>query len=121
MLLSNEQIVKRTKATSLPMPDEVITYINGLSEKTNINRNNNTNQPVFEQNKRVILDDGLDFNDEHIYDNNKRRFSHAVTPHTDEMYDDSHVDEMNVQHDGPVSYIMNDINDIDNIPNVPEY
>ena len=38
MLLSNEQIVKRTKATSLPMSDEVITYINELSEKRKINK-----------------------------------------------------------------------------------
>jgi hypothetical protein len=48
MLLNNEQIVKRTKATSLPMPDEVISYINGLSEKRNINKSNNASQPIFE-------------------------------------------------------------------------
>ena len=49
-----------------------------------------------------------------------RRFSHAVTPNTDEMYDDSYVDEMNVQHDAPVPYTMNDINNIDNIPDVSD-
>ena len=120
MLLNNEQIVKRTKATSLPMPDEVISYINGLSEKRNINKSNNASQPIFEQNKRVIVDDGLDHDDENIYNKNMRRFSHAVTPNTDEMYDDSYVDEMNVQHDAPVPYTMNDINNIDNIPDVSD-
>ena len=104
MLLNNEQIVKRTKATSLPMPDEVISYINGLSEKRNINKSNNASQPIFEQNKRVIVDDGLDYDDENIYNKNMRRFSHAMTPNTDEMYDDSYADEMNVQHDAPVPY-----------------
>ena len=80
MLLSNEQIVKRTKATPLPMPDEVITYLNGLSDKRNTNKGNNTNQPVFEQNRRLIVDDGIDYDDEKIYNNNTRRFSNLATP-----------------------------------------
>ena len=81
MLLSNEQIVERPKATSLPTPDEVITYLNGLSDKRNINKCNNSNQPVFEKKRRVI-DDGLDYDDEIIYNNNMRRFSNSVTPHS---------------------------------------
>ena len=96
MLLSNEQIVKCTKATSLPMPDEVVTYLNGLSDKRNINKGNNTNQPIFEQNRRVIVDDGRDYDDEKICNNDTRRFSNSATPHSDEMYDDSYGVEPHV-------------------------
>ena len=114
MLLSNEQIVKRTKARSLPMPDEVITYLNGLSDKRNINKDNNSNQPVFEQNRRVIFDDGLD--DEKIYNNNMRKFSNSATSHSDEMYDDSYDVEPHVMPEPPHVPEMTDENDINNMP-----
>ena len=116
MLLSNEQIVKRTKATSLPMPDEVITYLNGLSDKRNINKGNNTNQPVFEQNRRVIDDDGLDYDDHKIYNNNMRRFSNSHKPHSNEMYDDSYDVEPHVMSELPDAPVMNDENDFNDMP-----
>ena len=114
MLLSNEQIVKRTKATSLPMPDEVITYLNGLSDKRNINKGNNINQPVFEQNRRLIVDDGLDYDDEKIYNNNTRRFSNLATPHSDEMYDDSYdAEPLVLPQPSDVQVITDDMPDND--------
>ena len=116
MLLSNEQIVKRTKATSVPMPDEVVTYLNGLSDKRNINKGYNTNQPVFEQNRRLIVDDGLDYDDEKIYNNNMRRFSNSATPHSDEMYDDLYDAEPFVLPQPPDVQMVTDENNINDMP-----
>ena len=48
MLLSNEQIVKRTKAT---------THLNTLSAKRKISKTNNIKQPIFEQNNRTLIDE----------------------------------------------------------------
>lgn len=93
MLLSNEQIVKRTKATALPVPHEVITHLNNLAANRKINKANNTNQPISEQNRTVIPDDGLDYEDEVIYNNNTRRFSSTVNDLSDELYDDINVEE----------------------------
>ena len=97
MLLSNEQIVKRTKATPLPVPDEVIMYINKLSEKRKLNKINNTNQPVFEQNRRLIPDDGLDYDDDLMHRYNKRAVSNNVNEYSDEMYDDLYNNELHIE------------------------
>ena len=65
MLLCNEQIVKRTKATPLPMTDEVIAHLTSLSANRKISKTSNVRQPVFEQNKRILYDDDdADYNDE---------------------------------------------------------
>ena len=98
------------------MPDEVITYLNGLSDKRNINKGNNTNQPVFEHNRFVIVDDGLDYDDEKIYNNNMRRFSNSATPHSDELYDDSYDVEPHVMPELPDVPVMTDENDINDMP-----
>lgn len=57
MLLSNQQIVKRTKATVLPMSDEVIAHLNFLSSTRKVSKTSNVKQPVFEQNK-ILIEDG---------------------------------------------------------------
>ena len=98
------------------MPDEVITYLNGLSDKKNINKGNNTNQPVFEQNRRLIVDDGLDYDDERIYNNNTRRFSNLATQHSDEMYDDSYDAESPVLPQPSDVQVMTDEKDINDMP-----
>ena len=115
MLLSNQQIVKRTKATPLPIPDEVIIYINKLSENRKINSNNNTNQPVFEQNKRFIPDDGLDYDDYTISRSNMRYVNNNVNPYSDEMYDDSYSNEQQIEYVPPIPPLMNEMTDIDEI------
>ena len=56
MLLSNQQIVKRTKATVLPMSDEVIAHLNLLSSTRKISKTSNVKQPVFEQNNKIVED-----------------------------------------------------------------
>ena len=97
------------------MPDEVITYLNGLSDKRNINKGNNTNQPVFEHNRFVIVDDGLDYDDEKIYNNNMRRFSNSATPHSDEMYDDLYDAEPLVFPQPSDVQVMTDENNINDM------
>jgi hypothetical protein len=57
MMLCNEQIVKRTKATPLPMTDEVISHLTSLSDNRKSSKTVNVRQPVFEQNNRVLYDD----------------------------------------------------------------
>jgi hypothetical protein len=57
MLLCNEQIVKRTKATPLPMTDEVIAHLTSLSDNRKSSKTVNVRQPVFEQNNRIWYDD----------------------------------------------------------------
>jgi hypothetical protein len=54
MLLCNEQIVKRTKATPLPMTDEVIAHLTSLAVNRKRSKTVNFRQPVFEQNNRVL-------------------------------------------------------------------
>ena len=115
MLLSNEQIVKRTKATPLPVPDEVIRYINNLSANRKINKTNNTNQPTFEQSKRLIPDDGLDYEDDKIYSSNKRRISSTVNSHSDELYDASYENDPADEYantDLPIIDQVTDMNDV---------
>ena len=41
LFLSNQSVVKRTKATPLPMSDEVITHLNSLSVNRKINETSN--------------------------------------------------------------------------------
>ena len=98
MLLSNDQIVKRTKPTALPVPHEVITHLNNLAANRKINKANNTNQPIFLQNRRVIPDDRLDYEDDVIYNNNTRRFSSTVNDLSNEVYDDIYVEEFFEQY-----------------------
>ena len=120
MLLSNEQIVKRTKATSLPIPDEVILYINRLAEKRKINKINNTNQPIFEQNRRLIPDDGLDYDDDFIYKTNMRSVNNTVNPYSDEMYDNSYEDEPHVEYDTPNPPVFDNSHNIEEIEEIAD-
>ena len=64
MVLCNGQIVKRTKATPLPMSDEVIAHLNSLSANRKISKTSNVRQPVFELNNRILYDDDADYDDE---------------------------------------------------------
>jgi hypothetical protein len=87
MLLCNEQIVKRTKATPLPMTDEVIAHLTSLSDNRKSSKTVYVRQPVFEQNNRVLYDDDdIDDADD---------FGDHVEPmmiHSYELpYDDEHV------------------------------
>ena len=63
-LLCNGHIVKRTKATPLPMSDEVIARLNSLSANRKISKTSNVRQPVFELNNRILYDDDADYDDE---------------------------------------------------------
>ena len=98
------------------MPDEVITYLNGLSDKKNINKGNNTNQPAFEQNRRVIVDHCLDYDDEKIYSNNMRRLSNSATSHSDDMYDDSYYVEPHVMPELPDKPVITDESNNNDMP-----
>ena len=63
------------------------------------------------------MDDGLDYDDEKIYNNNTRRFSNLATPHFDEMYDDSYYDAEPLVLPQPSDVsVMTDENDINNMP-----
>jgi hypothetical protein len=96
-LLSNEQIVKRTKATPLPMSDVVIAHLNSLSANRKISKTNNVRQPVFEQNNHTIDDNDDDYDNE-IIDHAEPDMLH---PH-DLPYDDEHVDnELQYELDVP--------------------
>ena len=64
MLLGNLKIVKRTKATPLPMTDDVITYLNKLASERKLNMSVNVKQPIFEQSNQIIDDDGVDYSNE---------------------------------------------------------
>ena len=112
MLLSNEQIVKRTKATVLPVPDEVITHLNKLSANRKIRRQNNTNQPLFEQSKRVIPDDGLDYDDDTIYNITNRRISSPVDAHSDELYDTVYEDVVYNEPMNIDTHAMDEVTDV---------
>jgi hypothetical protein len=98
MLLCNEQIVKRTKATPLPMTDEVIAHLTSLTVNRKSSKTVNVRQPVFEQNNRVLYDDDdIDDTDD---------FGDHVEPemiHPYELpYDDEHVaNEIQSEFDVP--------------------
>jgi hypothetical protein len=98
MLLCNEQIVKRTKATPLPMTDEMIAHLTSLSDNRKSSKTVNVRQPVFEQNNRVLYDDDdIDDADD---------FGDHVEPmmiHPYELpYDDEHgANEIQSEFDGP--------------------
>ena len=64
MLLANERIVKRTKATVLPMPDEVILHLNALASKR---KTANVKQPVFENSNHTVFNDDDDIDDDTEY------------------------------------------------------
>ena len=63
MLLANEQIVKRTKATVLPMPNEVVLHLNSLAANRKVA---NVKQPVYE-NSHTVFDDDDDVDDDPEY------------------------------------------------------
>ena len=63
MLLSNEQIVKRTKATVLPMPHEVVLHLNNLAASR---KTDHVKQPVFE-NSHTVFNDNDDVDDDPEY------------------------------------------------------
>ena len=86
MLLSNEQIVKRTKATILPISDEVITHLNTLSAKRKISKTNNIKQPIFEQNNRTLIDE----EDDEFYDDSNINRPAMIEPNI-LLNDDEHV------------------------------
>jgi hypothetical protein len=92
LLLSNQSVVKRTKATPLPMSDEVIAHLNSLSVNRKINKTSNYRQPIFEQNKRLISDN----DDEYCDDNDAHDVVDDIAPsmiHPYELpYDDEHVE-----------------------------
>jgi hypothetical protein len=115
MLLSNLQIVKRTKATSLPVPDEVINYINSWSLDRKISKVNNISSPVFEQNKRLIADDELDCDDDIIYHSNRKRINSSSNPEFDENYDipdDDKFDAKPLLLDAIQEYTVHVIDDV---------
>ena len=64
MLLGNQKIVKRTKATKLPMTEDVIVYLNKLASERKVNQSVNAKQPIFEQNNQILEDDGIDYSNE---------------------------------------------------------
>ena len=58
--------MKRTKATSLPMTDDVISYLNKLVSEKKLNTSVNVKHPIFEQSNQILEDDGIDYsNDEY--------------------------------------------------------
>jgi hypothetical protein len=61
-LLGNQQIVKRTKATTISMSDEVIAHLNQQAPNRKISKNGNSKQPIFERHINLI-DDIDDIND----------------------------------------------------------
>jgi hypothetical protein len=67
MLLENWSIVKRTKAITLSITNEVIAHLNEEAAERKVNPDYNLAQPVFEQNSRILLD-GED--DNYINDTN---------------------------------------------------
>ena len=62
-------------------------------------------------------EDGLDYDNDKICKNNMRRFSNSVTPHSDELYNDSYDVESLVMSEPPDLSVMTDENDIDDMPN----
>ena len=79
--------MKKTKATNLPVPDEVISHINSWSLDRKISKVNNISLPIFEQNKRLIPDDELDYDDDVVYQSNRKRINSALDSELDENYD----------------------------------
>ena len=66
LLLANLKVVKRTKATSLLMADDVISYLDKLASERKLNMSVNVKQPILEQSNQILEDDGNDYsNDEY--------------------------------------------------------
>jgi hypothetical protein len=98
MLLSNEQIVKRTKATSLPMTDEVIAHLTSLSATKKISKTSIVQQPVFEHNNHILSDDD-DIDNVDDFDNHAE--PEMIHPY-ELPYDDEHVaNEIQSEFDVP--------------------
>jgi hypothetical protein len=55
-LLGNQQIVKRTKATTISMSDEVIAHLNQQAPNRKIRKNGNSKQPMFERHINLIVE-----------------------------------------------------------------
>jgi Reverse transcriptase (RNA-dependent DNA polymerase) len=91
MLLSNLSVVKRTKATPLPMSDEVIAHLNSLSVNRKINKTSNHKQPIFEQNKRLISDNDEDYHDDNYTQDMVDNIEPTMIQPYDLPYDDEHV------------------------------
>lgn len=60
LLLANLKVVKRTKATSLPMTDDMISYLDKLASERKLNMSVNVKQPIFEQSNQILENDGND-------------------------------------------------------------
>ena len=81
-LLCNGQIVKRTKATPLPMSDEVIAHLNSLFANRKVSKTSNVRQPVFELSNRILYDD-----DDADYDDELENHADPVMIHPHELPD----------------------------------
>ena len=121
MLLSNEQIVKRTKATALPMTDEVIAYLNSLSAKRKVSKLTNIKQPVFEQNNRILLDgEDDDYIDDsnlklppmiepYILHDNDEHVAYEIEREFDEPENDEDANPGFIENDYAVDEILNNL------------
>lgn len=115
MLLANEHIVKRTKATVLPMPNEVILHFNILA----LNRKTaNVKSPVFES-RNIIFDDDDNVEDDIDYTSdveNETIDENANADYTDEIItnNDNNVNE-------PYLESQLDMSDENHPPTLDEY
>ena len=115
MLLSNEQIVKRTKATVLPMPNEVVLHLNNLAANR---KTANVKQPVLE-NSHTVFDDDDDVDDdpEYIGDIEFDIIDESAdAEETDEVIEDKQFVDNNAYSDSQL-----DMYDENNPPTLDEY
>jgi hypothetical protein len=116
MLFANERIVKRTKATVLPMPDEVILHLNVLASKR---KTANVKQPVFENSSHAVFDDDDDVEDDSAYIGDVKYETvdeSANTVYTDEIIEDN---DHNDNETYPESQL--DMSDENHPPTLDEY
>ena len=64
LLIANLKVVKRTKTTSLPMTDDVISYLDKLASERKLNMSVNVKQPIFEQSNQILEDHGNDYSND---------------------------------------------------------
>ena len=78
LLLANLKVVKRTKATSLPMTDDVISYLDKLASERKLNMSVNVKQPIFEQSNQFLEDDGNEYSNDEF----ELQTPHMITPYS---------------------------------------
>ena len=117
LLLSNFQVVRRNKATTIPITDDIIDYLNDQAKKKG--RPNKYTIPIFERgSSRIIIQDDLSLGviDTHQH-NQEAEYINPTQLETDIEYIDDNIDDIQVENDLEQEYSDNSLEP----PEIPSF